>query len=128
MEPRDKALHLLTERAVLTRAVCRELKDSGGNFYGRRPGAAFALPVQWVQLTFSESNAPLYGLDAMVVPEDCEDLLREIRDGAEVCKALGMLFTADHTWEAESDSKAIAERLDAYWEAHGQIVTPPGRS
>jgi hypothetical protein len=40
---RDQALHLLTERAVLTRALCRELRDSGGVFNGMRPLTALAL-------------------------------------------------------------------------------------
>jgi hypothetical protein len=121
---RDQALHLLTERAVLTRAVCRELKDSGGNFYGRRPGAAFVMLLQWIQRQNLPSTAR-GGLNVMVVPDDCQDLLREIRDGAEVCEALGMLFTADTPREVEGDSEKIAKRLDAYWKAHGQIVNAP---
>jgi hypothetical protein len=63
----------------------------------------------------------------MVVPEDCEDLLREIEDGAEVCEALFMLTTADNAFEVENDTSKIAKCLDAYWEAHGQIVNPPWR-
>ncbi len=77
---RDQALHLLTERAVLTRAVCRELLDSVGDFGGRRPRTALALLLRWVQGTFPESDRiephAREGLDAIVVPQDCEDLLR----------------------------------------------------
>jgi hypothetical protein len=88
---RDQALWLLAERAVLTRAVCRELQDSGGEFYGRRPFRALALLLEWVQSNFPQPVATAEnGLDTMVVPEDCQDLLREIRDGADVCDALAM--------------------------------------
>jgi hypothetical protein len=128
---RDQALHLLTERAVLTRAVCRELLDSVGDFGGRRPRTALTLLLGWVKGTFPESDSiepyAREGLDAMVVPEDCEDLLREIEDGAEVCEALFMLTTADNAFEVENDTRKIAKSLDAYWEAHGQIVNPPWR-
>ena len=125
---RDQALWLLAERAVLTRAVCRELQDSGGEFYGRRPFRALAQLLEWVHSNFPESGpSPRCGLDAMVVPEDCQDLLREIRDGAEVCAALDMLTTADNALEEEGDKEAIARKLAAYWEAHAQIVNPPWR-
>jgi len=123
---RDRALWLLAERAVLTRAVCRELLDSGGEFYGGRPFRALAQLLEWVDSNFPESGpSPRCGLDAMVVPEDCQDLLREIRDGAEVCAALDMLTTADNALDAEGDKEAIAKKLAAYWEAHAQIVNPP---
>jgi hypothetical protein len=125
---RDRALWLLAERAVLTRAVCRELQDSGGEFYGRRPFRALALLLEWVQSNFPQPVATAEnGLDAMVVPEDCQDLLREIRDGAEICDALAMLTTADNALDEEGDKKAIARKLAAYWEAHAQIVKPPWR-
>jgi hypothetical protein len=99
---RGQALHVLAERAILTRSVCRELLDSRGAFDGRRPLTARALLLQWVQGTFPQSEYPTawHGLNDMVVPEDCEDMLREIRDGAEVCEALSMLTTADKAWEA----------------------------
>jgi hypothetical protein len=128
---RDKALHLLTERAVLTRAVCRELLDSGGVFNGRRPFAALALLSQWVDATFfPQDDVPslsaVGGLDDMVVPEDCEDLMREIRDGAEVCDLL-ILHKYGDTCDYDSDREAIAKSLDAYWKAHAQIVHTPER-
>jgi hypothetical protein len=43
------------------------------------------------------------GLYDMVVPEGCEDLMREIRDGAEVCDRLIMLNYGD-TCDVESDN------------------------
>jgi hypothetical protein len=90
-----------------------------------------ALLLGWVQNNFpqfvhTEPHART-GLDAMVVPEDCEDLLREIRDGAEVCEALFMLTTADNAFEVENDTREIGKSLDAYCEAHRQIVNPPWR-
>ena len=62
-------------------------------FHGKRPFAALALLSQWVDATFfPQDDVPslsaVGGLDDMVVPEDCEDLLREIQDGAEVCDLL----------------------------------------
>ena len=76
---RDQALHLLTERAVLTRALCRELRDSGGVFNGMRPLTALALLSRWIKNTFPETEplgwAATEWLDDMVVPEGCEDLI-----------------------------------------------------
>ena len=126
---RDQALHLLTVRAVLTRTVCRELLDSGGVFNGRRPFAALALLFKWIDDTFSQSGDP--GLwdelpDDMVVPEGCEEIVREIRDGLQVCDVLMLLKYGD-TCDVESDREAMAKSLDTYWKAHGQIVSPPWR-
>ena len=127
---RDQALHLLTQRAVLTRSVCRELLDSGGVFNGMRPLTALALLSRWVKNTFPETEplglAVWDGLNDMVVPEGCEDLLREIQDGAEVCDRLVMLNYGD-TCDVESDKEAIAKGRDAYWKAHAQIVHTPER-
>jgi gamma-glutamyl phosphate reductase len=47
--------------------------------------------------------AAMEGLYDMVVPEGCEDLMREIRDGAEVCDRLIMLNYGD-TCDVESDN------------------------
>jgi hypothetical protein len=127
---RDQALHLLTERAVLTRALCRELRDSGGVFNGMRPLTALALLSRWIKNTFPETEplgwAATEWLDDMVVPEGCEDLMREVSDGAEVCEALLMLVYGD-TCDVESDNEAIAKSLEAYWKAHAQIVHTPER-
>ena len=62
--------------------------------------------------------------DDMVVPEGCEDLMREVSDGAEVCEALLMLVYGD-TCDVESDNEAIAKSLEAYWKAHAEIVHTP---
>jgi hypothetical protein len=56
----------------------------------------------------------------------CEDLMREVSDGAEVCEALLMLVYGD-TCDVESDNEAIAKSLEAYWKAHAQIVHTPER-
>ena len=130
---RDQVLHLLTVRAVLTRTVCRELLDLGGEFNpfnGRRPFAALALLFKWIDDTFSQSGDP--GLwdglpDDMVVPEGCEDIVREIRDGLEVCDVLMLLKYGD-TCDVESDREAMAKSLDAYWKAHAKIASPPKRT
>ena len=101
--------------------------DLTGDFGGSRPRTALALLFQKQLSSVPTVLNPTRGtgLDAMVVPEDCEDLLREIRDGAEVCEALFMLTTADNAFEVDNETKAIAKSLDAYWEAHSQIVNRP---
>jgi len=95
-----------------------------------RPLTALALLSRWIKNTFPETEplgwAATEWLDDMVVPEGCEDLMREISDGAGVCEALLMLVYGD-TCDVESDNEAIAKSLDAYWKAHAQIVHTPER-
>ena len=96
---RDTAVHLLTERAVLTRAVCRELAEStesNGSFGDRRPCIALSFLLRWIlenlphSFEFRAAAGNLCqreprasdGIDQMVVPDGCESLLQEIRDGA----------------------------------------------
>jgi enoyl reductase-like protein len=95
-----------------------------------RPLTALALLSRWVKCTFPETEpiglAAREWLDDMVVPEGCEDMLREIQDGAEVCDRLIMSNYGD-LCDVESDREAIAKSLDAYWKAHAQIVHTPER-
>ena len=71
---RSDAVHLLSERAVLTRAVCRELIDKAQRGdRGWRVQSALTLLLQWVDRHFPGStdwyrNADR-GLDRMVVPD-----------------------------------------------------------
>jgi hypothetical protein len=123
----DQALYLLAVRAVMTRAVCRELLESGG--YSRRAHTALGLLLEWLMSIFPHPKGfgvtAREGLDAMVVPERCAELLREIQDGAEVCEALAFSLTADLTSEREQDDADLARKLDAYWKAHAQVVNAP---
>src|SRR5437870_381942 len=101
---RDTAVRLLTERAVLTRAVCRELLDAAGRFDDRRPCTALAILLQWLRQNLPESVRiephPSDGIDGMVVPGTCQALLQEVRGGAQVGEALFMLLTADNSIQA----------------------------
>lgn len=116
---RHEAIQLLNERAVLTRTVCRELLESNEN-YGRRPLAALGLLRDWIAVRFPTSSEPHAkdGIDSMLVPEDYQQMLQEIRDGIQVCEALFMLTTADNRSDEESDEKAIRSELDAYWKKY----------
>ena len=126
---RDEALHLLTERALLTRTVCRELLDAQGSYGRRRPRTALLSLLIWVQENFPQSVViephAGDGIDAMTVPEDCQELLQEIRDGANVCECLFMLTTADTSSDAEHDREHIHSALDRYWKNRGEVVNSP---
>jgi hypothetical protein len=136
---RDAAVRLLAERAVLTRAVCRELVDAGDRFAERRQCVALAFLLRWIAENLPESLRfqsaagslcqrephPSDGIDRMVVPEGCDDLLQEIRDGAQVADALAMLLTADNSLQARGDEAVIRDRLAAYWARHGAAVRAP---
>ena len=130
---------MLAERAILTRAVCRELLESSGRFDDQRPCVALSFLLQWIQETLPESLMiqpaaggqyqrepyPADGIDLMVVPEGCQDLLQEIRDGAQVAQALFMLLTADTPSQAKGDEAVIRDRLTAYWANHASPVRAP---
>lgn len=126
---RDHAVRLLTERAVLTRSLCRELLDSEDRFDARRPRAALSLLLQWLgqNLPGSVRVEPHAsdGIDIMVVPDDCRDLLREIEDGAQVGEALFMLMTADNSLQADGDQATLQKRLDDYWANHASPAPAP---
>jgi hypothetical protein len=126
---RDAAVRLLAERAVLTRAICRELLEVVRGLGDRRPHVAMGLLLQWVTENLPESVRvephPSDGLDRMVVPDGLQDLFEEIRHGAEVGEALFMLWTADSQLEAQGDEARIRERLAAYWDKHPSAVRAP---
>lgn len=127
---RDRAIYLLTERAVLTRSICQELRDAASNdFDGRRISVALGLLLRWVNENLPQSVRvephPSDGIDQMVVPEMCQELLQEIRAGAEVGEALFMLYTADTPSQARGDRERIKERLENYWAKHASPVYSP---
>jgi hypothetical protein len=121
----------LTERAVLTRMVCRELRDSDVESFDRRPITALHQLLKWVD----ENQRPHVrvearaddGLESMVVPDGFEALSAEIKAGAEVCNALFMLTTADTSSQAASDRVRIKACLAAYYEKY-QTPIPVGHS
>jgi len=119
---RHQAINLLTERAVLTRLVCRELLDGAGNLPNRRAKAALFLLLQWIGGNLPECRRgepyPADGIDQMVVPEGYQKLLEEIRSGAQVAQAYFMYLMADST----ADKAKIPSLLTAYWKQHGATV------
>ncbi|MCU1268367.1 MAG: hypothetical protein JWM21_4685 [Acidobacteria bacterium] len=126
---RDHATRLLSERAVLTRMLCRELLDSNVQFNTRRSGTALSILLRWVGQNLPESVRvephPSDGIDRMAVPDDCGELLREISDGAQVGEALFMLLTADNSLQADGDRTTLRRRLDAYWTNHASAAPAP---
>ena len=119
---RDTALRLLTERAVLTQAVCSELRDGDTEYFGRRSRTALAHLLEWIQANLPESVRiephAGDGLDQMIVPDGCQAIFREIHAGAQVGEALFMLFTADNSHDADEDRATIRECLTSYWREH----------
>jgi hypothetical protein len=113
---RDRAWWLLRERVVLTTAVCSELRRTGGSYTDWRPRAALDLLCRWIGERY-EAEVQTHagdGLDDMLVPEGAEELMAELRAGAEVCEALAMLWTADTPRELEGDSLHIQRLLESY--------------
>lgn len=133
------AVRLLTERAVLTRAVCREITEAGDKFGEWRQCVALGLLFRWIEenlpeaLRYQAASGALCqreprasdGIDRMVVPLGCEGVRQEIRDGAEVGDALRMLLTADTPLQARGDEAVVREKLAAYWAKHGTAVRAP---
>ena len=126
---RDEAIYLLTERALLTRTVCQELLGAKGDLHTRRPRVALGMLLIWIQEHFPESvfiePHARDGLDAMAVPDDCQELMQEIRDGANVCESLFMLTTADTNSEVEHDEQQLRHSLDEYRDHHVETVNAP---
>lgn len=119
---RDAAISKLVDRAVLTRAVCTELRDGDGGFAHRRSRHALLLLLFWIS---DRQNEQVRGepaaddcIDNMVVPKGYEPLVEEIKAGAKVCNALSMLLTADNGLQAERDRAVITKHLESYWQNH----------
>jgi hypothetical protein len=119
---RFEARQLLLRRAVLTRMVCRELieKPEAKRCRSSRADAALDLLMAWInsQPQCPISPRPSSGIDSMVVPDGCAELLEEIRDGAAVCDALTWLDSADTVSDSEADMSRIERALESYWNKH----------
>ena len=126
---RDVILRRLAERAVLTRAMCRELLDSKGQFTSRRVATALGILLRWIHETLPESvrieARPGDGLDQMIVPHDYRELLEEIRDGALVGQKLFWLLTADSLLDFKTDESILRESLETYWAKHPSPASAP---
>jgi hypothetical protein len=119
---RDQAIHLLIERAVLTRLVCRELLDVADDLPNRRAKTALFLLLQWIGGNLPQyvrgEPYPMDGIDQMIVPDGCEKLLEEIRSGALVAQALFLYLMAD----SAADKAKLPSLLASYWKQHGAPV------
>lgn len=123
---RDHAIRLLTERAVLTRMVCRELKDGDGLGNDLRPQTALFILSRWIGDNLPDSvqvePCPDDGIDQMSVPDGYAELVAQMKSGAQVGKALFMLLTADNRIQHESDHENLKRALAAYWAKHPVTV------
>ena len=128
---RDQAIRLLTERATLTRMVCRELLDSDIDKPDQRPQTALFQLLRWIDENMGEyvhvSARADDGIEQMVVPEGYQGLFAEIGAGAKVCNALFMLQTADTGLQEQHDRAIIRDRLASYWAQH-RLPVPVMRS
>jgi hypothetical protein len=125
---RDAAVGLLVERAVLTRAVCRELLEAGA-FTARRPAAALGLLQAWIAERYRaavcfEPRAS-DGLDESPAPPGCADLMLEVQAGSRVAAALHVFWTADNPLQAADDRRVLQKELDEYWAAHPTAAAAP---
>jgi hypothetical protein len=128
---RDTALHLLSQRAVLTRMLCRELAEAKGRLPDRRVSSALSMLLSWITQNFPESiwsplpsdgrehPRPSDGLDQMAVSDEGRGLLEEVREGTRVGEALFMVMTTD------SSTTVLQERLDTYWAKRAVAIRPP---
>ena len=85
---RDNAIHLLTERAVLTRMVCFELLDIvHRRLVDRRVHTALSLLLAWVHENMPGSVRvephPADGINEMTIPAGYEKIVEQIRAGAQ---------------------------------------------
>jgi hypothetical protein len=109
---RDNAIHLLTERAVLTRMVCFELVDIvHRRSVDRRVHTALSLLSAWVHENMPGSVRvephPADGINEMTIPAGYEKLVEEIRAGARVGEALFMYYTADTSYQPTKIGRAF---------------------
>lgn len=123
-EVREYGLDLLMERAVLTRAVCREIRDGEGTFYARA-GTALELLQRWSQRYLGYSYATYDEEEITAAAADCKALMQEIQDGQRVCCALSLFGTADTASEDQDDREFLRTSLDEYWTKHRRPAPRP---
>jgi len=125
-EVREYAIDLLMERAVLTRTVCCEIRESKGLFF-TRASTALELLQRWLKKHEGYSY-PSYDEQAIAAAADnCKPLMREIQDGQRVCHALSLLGTADSASENQDDEEFFRKSLAEYWTKHRRPAARPPR-
>jgi hypothetical protein len=109
--------------------VCIEVQNHHDvSRLSRRADAALGFLLGWVGDRFPNPMRGPYaadGLAEMVVPEDCEPIMEEIRAGAELADAYAMLSTADNSLQVEGDAAKIRERLASYSSRHSKPCLIP---
>lgn len=116
--------NLLAERAVLTRAVCRELREGHDPYYGR-PYAAVRVVQRWLKDNYDYSMPTYNPSEIAEAPADCKNLMEEIQDGQRICNALSVYGTADSAEEHARDGSHLREALEEYWLKHPNAVQSP---
>ena len=108
-----------TQRLVLTASVCRELQNSRADRIIGRPEAALDVLSRWMKSVYdlpADRDVDYsHGLDHPLLEQFANDLKPELEAGARACRALMMAFTADKSWEYDSDIKTVRARLADYW-------------
>lgn len=111
------------QRLVLTTAVCRELRaGTQDDVLSLRAREALALLSWWMRESYDLPRGDVnywHGLDDPRLTEFAPDFREELFLGTRVCGALFMAYTADKSWELESDIEQIRRELRAYREARG---------
>ena len=126
VEVRDYAIDLLMERAVFTRAVCREVREDKGSDYSRAR-TALKLLQHWSQENLGYSYPRYCQEEITAAAADCKALMQEIQDGQRVCSALSLLGTADSASEDRDDCDHFRASITVYWTDHRRATPRPPR-
>jgi hypothetical protein len=118
---RDQLRWHFEERVVLTSSVCRELSRSRQDFASRRPRAALDLLARWMRANYDHPAVQpprdvdfRHGLDDPSLAEVAADLKLELELGAQVCRDLMMLGTADTPSQFAGDTERLRLSLETY--------------
>ena len=119
------ALDLLLQRAVLTRAVCQEVREGTTDPYYVRAKTVLGLLEHWLEENEGYSLASYNPVEIATAASDYKKLTQEIQDGQDVCQALSLHGTADTQTEARSDDAYLREALNKYWSKHRHAEPKP---
>jgi len=108
------------ERAVLTSAVCRELRQTDADtcWPGGRPVSAYGLLMNWIRANYDTSGHCDYfdlGLDDPDLKEYAPQLLAELELGTEVCSHLCHVLWEDTGFQFTRALESLRRAVDYYW-------------